>query len=115
VSDFELEPRFAGEEMIAMSRMPRMRLVLVAVALLTLLAVPMAGARTMSSPSLHSGDGGWLGATLRWVEDLTGLRHPGHPHGQSGRQTPPNQTEETIKSAQGGGCISPDGRPQPCF
>ena len=96
-----------------MSRMPRMRLILAAVALLTLLAVPMAGARTMSSPSLHSGDGGWLGATLRWVEDLAGLRHPGHPNGKPGRQTPPNQ-KDTLNTTQGGSCIDPMGRPRPC-
>ena len=95
-----------------MSRMPRMRLVLAAVALLTRLAVPMAGARPVSAPSLHSVDGGWLGATLRWVEDLTGLRHPGHPNGKPGRQAPQNQ-KETLNSTQGGGCVDPFGRPRP--
>ncbi len=95
-----------------MSRMPRMRLVLVAAALLALLVVPMAGARTVGSPSIHPAAGGWLGATLRWVEDLTGLRHPGHPNGQSGRQTPPNQ-KETVNTTQGGGCVDPFGRPRP--
>jgi Spy/CpxP family protein refolding chaperone len=114
VSGFELEPRFAGEEMIAMSRMPRIRLVLVAAALLALLVVPMAGARPVSSPSLHSVDGGWLGATLRWAADLAGLRHPGHSNGQSGRQTLPNQ-KETLNTTQGGGCVDPFGRPRPCY
>jgi hypothetical protein len=112
VSDFELEPRFAGEEMIAMSRMPRIPLVLVVTALLALLVVPMASARPVSSPSLHSADGGWLDATLRWVEDLAGLRHPGH-HGRSGTQAQPNQ-KETTNATQGGSCIDPMGRPRPC-
>jgi hypothetical protein len=108
-----LETRFAGEEMIAMIRIPRVRLVLVVAALLTLLVVPMAGARTLSSPALRSADG-WLGVTLRWAEDLVGLRQAGHP-GHSGAKTP-RHAKDVLLQPNGGGCITPDGRPGPaCF
>ena len=50
-----------------MIRMPRVRLSLVLAALVILLVVPMAGARTLGAPSIHSADGGWLGAALTWV------------------------------------------------
>lgn len=99
-----------------MSRMPRMRLVLAAVALLTLLAVPMAGARPVSAPSLHSVDGDWLGATLRWVEELVGLRQAGHSV-RPGTKAPRNTKEESSSTnvASSGGCIDPLGRPRPCL
>lgn len=95
-----------------MSRMPRIRLILVVTALLAVLAVPMASAHPASSPSLHSVDGGWLGSTLRWAAGVAGLRQPGHPNGQAGRKTPPNQ-KETVNTTQGGGCVDPFGRPRP--
>jgi hypothetical protein len=103
--------------MIAMSRIPRVRLVLVVTALLALLVMPMAGARTVGSPSIHPADSDWIGGVLSWAQNLVGIRHASHhPHGQSGRQTPPNQKEEASTNvAQGGGCISPDGRPRPCY
>jgi hypothetical protein len=102
--------------MIAMSRMPRVRLVLVVTALLALLIVPMAGARAVGSASVRPADSDWIGGVLSWAQNLVGIRHAGHPHGQSGRQTPPNQKEEaSSNAAQGGGCISPDGRPRPCY
>jgi hypothetical protein len=115
VSDFELEPRFAGEEMIAMTRMPRVRLVLVAAALLALLVAPMAGARTVGSASIHPAASDWIGDVLSWAQNLVGLRHTGH-HGRSGTQAPPNQkdtTTPTPSSPLGGGCVTPDGRPKP--
>ena len=96
-----------------MFRMPRMRLVLCAVTLLTLLVVPMAGARTVVSPSIHPADGGWIGGVLSWAQNLVGLRHPGH-HGHSGPQSPPNQKDTTsTNTPQGGGCVDPFGRPRP--
>jgi hypothetical protein len=115
VSDFELEPRFAGEEMIAMSRIPRVRLILVVTALLALLIVPMAGARTAGSASVRPADSDWIGGVLSWVQTLVGLRQTDH-HSRSGPQSPLNQKEtSTINTTQGGGCISPDGRPRPCY
>jgi hypothetical protein len=116
VPDLELEPRFVGEEMIAMFRMPRIRLVLGAAALLTLLAAPMAGARTVGSAPVLLAGGDWVGAALSWAQNLAGIRHAGH-HGRSGNQAPPNQKDGTTTpppaSTQGGGCITPDGRPRP--
>jgi hypothetical protein len=103
--------------MIAMIRIPRVRLVLVVAALLILLAVPVVGARTLSSPSLHSADGDWLGAALRWAEGLVGFHASTHHHGNTGGPVPPYQKDETSTyTPQGGGCIGPDGRPKPiCF
>jgi hypothetical protein len=104
--DSDPEPAFVGEEMIAMIRIPRVRLVLVLAALLALLVVPMTGARTLSSPSLHSADGGWLGAALRWVDDVFAPHH-----GHIGSQIPPQQKE--TNTPQGGGCVGPDGHIKP--
>jgi hypothetical protein len=97
--------------MIAMIRVPRVRLVFVVVALFALLMAPMAGARTVSSPSVHSTGGGWAGTALRWVEDLTGLSRPAHP-GHRGTKAPAtSKADEAIN----GTCIDPMGRPHPCF
>jgi hypothetical protein len=95
--------------MIAMTRIPRVRLVLVVAALMALLVVPMVGAKTLSSPSLHAADGGWLGATLRWVEDAVAL----NSHGHAVSKAPRHQ-----KEAQNGNCQDPTGgKPKPpiCF
>lgn len=96
-----------------MIRVPRVCLVFVVIALLALLMAPVAGARTVSSPSVHpAADGGWVGAALRWVEDLAGLHRqaPGH------RGTKPVSTKETSTTdGVTGTCIDPMGRPRPCF
>jgi hypothetical protein len=98
--------------MIAMFRMPRIRLVLVAAALLAMLVVPMAGARPASSSPLHSADSGWIGATLRWAEDLFRPRQSGHP---GAKPSAHNKAEQTINATSAGGCIDPIGRPRPCL
>jgi hypothetical protein len=100
--------------MIAMTRIPRVRLVLVVAALMALLVVPMVGAKTLSSPSLHSAGGGWLDAALRWVGDFAGFSPSVHP-GRAGRQAPPSQKEVNLQP-QNGTCIDPTGgRPRPPF
>ena len=97
-----------------MSRISYCRILVVA-SLLVLTAVPMASARTVESPSVSRAQAGdWFGATLRWVEDLVGLRRPGHRPEQSGPQTPPN-TKAENSAAIGGTCIDPMGRPKPCL
>jgi hypothetical protein len=98
--------------MIAMSRIPRVCLVFVVIVLLALLVVPMAGARTVSSPSIHPSDGGWVGAALRWVEGLAGLDRPAAQSNHRGAKKP-----VTAKSSEAvtGTCIDPMGRPRPCF
>lgn len=98
-----------------MSRMPRVRLILVATALLALLVAPMAGALTLDSQSIHPAGGSWIGGVLSWAQNLVGLHRPGHPHGQSGRQTPNQKADSTINATQSGGCIDPLGRPRPCY
>jgi hypothetical protein len=115
VSDFELELRFSGEEMIAMSRMPRVRLVLVAAALLALLVMPIAGARTLGLQSIHPAGSDWIGGVLSWAQNFVGLRQAGH-HGRSGPQSPLNQKDTaSTNGAQGGSCLDPLGRPRPCY
>lgn len=89
-----------------MTRMSRLRLILAVAALFALIAVPMAGARTVDSPAIHPAGGQWIGATLRWVEDLVGLRHPVH----SGSKVPHTKADE---QPAGGGCIDPMGHPKP--
>jgi hypothetical protein len=111
--DFGPGPAFVGEEMIAMIRVPRVRLVLVVAALLVLLAVPMVGARALTSPSVHPAAGGWLGAALTWAQGLAGLQQPVHRHGHSGSQ--PNRKDGTIMQPAGGGCVDPMGHPRLCF
>jgi hypothetical protein len=100
--------------MIAMIRVPRVCLVFVVIVLLALLVAPVAGARTVSSPSIHPADGGWVGAALRWVEDLTGLHRPAHP-GHRGTKPAVPTKEESGANAINGNCIDPMGRPRPCF
>ncbi|MFL6259461.1 MAG: hypothetical protein ACJ76Y_07100 [Thermoanaerobaculia bacterium] len=94
-----------------MIRTPRVCLVFVVIVLLALLVVPMAGARTVSSSSIHSADGGWVGAALRWVESLTGLDRPAHSNHRGTKRPVTTKTEDSIT----GTCIDPMGRPRPCF
>jgi hypothetical protein len=100
-----------------MIRIPRVRLVLVVAALLVLIAVPTAGARTLlSTSSVHSAEGGWLGAALRWAGDLVGFNSSARPHGHTGSQVPPNQKDgQVLLQPLGGPCIDPMGHPRPCF
>jgi len=98
-----------------MSHRPRVRLVLAVIALFALLIVPMAGARTLDSQSIHPADSNWIGGVLSWAQNLVGLHRPSHPHGQSGRQTPNQKTDSTLNATQGGSCIDPMGRPRPCY
>lgn len=98
-----------------MSRMPRVRLVLVAAALLALLIVPMAGARTPGSQSIHPAESNWIGGVLSWAQNLVGLRQAVH-HGRSGPKSPLNQKDTSSTNvSQGGGCVDPFGRPRPCY
>lgn len=99
-----------------MTRIPRVRLVLVVAALLALLVVPMVGARTLSSPSLHSADGNWLSAALRWVGSFVAFSPAAH-HGRTASQVPPSQKEVTMQP-QNGPCVDPAGghpRPPLCY
>jgi len=98
-----------------MPGMPRVRLILVVTALLALLIVPMAGARTAGSASVRPADSDWIGGIVSWAQNLVGLRQTDH-HGRSGPQSSLTQKETTTTNVvQGGGCISPDGRPRPCY
>lgn len=89
-----------------MSRISYCRILAVA-SLLVLTAVPMASARTVEPPSVSRAQAGdWFGATLRWVEDLVGLRRPS---GRSAAPTPPNTKAENSTNAAG--CLDPAGKP----
>ena len=96
-----------------MIRIPRVCRVFGVIALLALLVVPMASARTVSSSSVHSADGGWIGAAVRWVGNLTGLSGPAaHSSHRGITKKPVNaKAEDSIT----GTCIDPMGRPRPCF
>jgi hypothetical protein len=96
--------------MIAMIRIPRVCLVLVVTALLVLMMAPVAGARTVSSPSAHTSESGWVGAALQWVGELVGIHHPA-PSGHRGTKQVTTKLEEVIT----GTCIDPMGRPRPCY
>jgi hypothetical protein len=93
-----------------MPRIPRSRLVFVLVTALTLVVVPMAGARSLETPqAAHRTLDGWFSTALRWAEELTGLR-PAKP-GHGGSSVTPTQT--ATKAAAGGSCIDPQGNPRP--
>jgi hypothetical protein len=94
-----------------MTRMPRVRPILVVAALLVLIVVPMAGARTVDYPSIHPAGDSWIGAALHWVEGLVGPQHPGH----SGSKAPQTKADTTLLQPQGSGCVDPTGRPKPCL
>jgi hypothetical protein len=90
-----------------MIRIPRVCLVLVVTALFVLMMAPIAGARTVSSPSAHTSESGWIGAALHWVEDLAGLRSHGH-------RGPSVHRKDGTMQTNGGPCIDPFGRPTQC-
>jgi hypothetical protein len=93
-----------------MPRIPRSRLVFVLVTALTLVVVPIAGARSLETPqAAHRTLDGWFSAALRWAEELTGLR-PAKP-GHSGSSVTPPQV--ATKAAAGGSCIDPHGNTRP--
>ena len=93
-----------------MSRIPRSRLVFVLVAVLALVVVPMASARSLETPQVtHRTLDGWFSAALRWAEELAGLRPVTPDHG--GRSVTPPQA--ATKGASGGSCIDPQGTPRP--
>jgi hypothetical protein len=97
-----------------MIRIPRVCLVLVVTALLALLVAPVAGARTVSSASLHLAGNGWIDAGLHWVTNLVSLWHPVH-QGHSGARKPVHQKDDLVYTPSGSSCIDPLGRPRPCF
>lgn len=86
-----------------MTRMPKIRPILVVAALFALMVVPMVGARTFDSQAVHPAGDSWVGIALHWVEDLVSPRHPGH----SEPKVP------QTKATQGSGCIDPQGHPRP--
>lgn len=92
-----------------MNRMPRTRLVLVVAIVLSLLTVPLAGARPVERPpAVDRTDGGWLGAALRWLEDLAGFRRPAPDRRDRSTSRVP---QKDGNSTTGGSCIDPAGKP----
>jgi hypothetical protein len=95
---------------MTMPRIPRSRLVFVLVTALTLVVVPMAGARSLEAPQAAQRTlDGWFSVAARWVEDLAGLRPAAPNHGRRSATPPQQQT----KAAAGGSCIDPHGNPRP--
>jgi hypothetical protein len=91
-----------------MTRMPKIRPILVVAALFALLVVPMVGARSIDSPTIQPAGESWIGAALRWVEGLVSTPRPGH----SGSKVP-HTKDSTTSAPQGSGCIDPTGHPRP--
>jgi hypothetical protein len=93
------------------------RSVITLVALLTLLALPLAAsARGLDRPhSTASGEGGWLADVADWFQDFLSLHgRQGRHHtasSPSGFQT--KEDENSTNGAAGGSCIDPQGRPKP--
>jgi hypothetical protein len=75
---------------------------------------PVAGARTVSSPSAHQSGSGWIGAALHWVEELAGLRPQGHRPPSIHRKDGVLGGGSGTMQPSGGACIDPFGRPAPC-
>jgi len=97
-----------------MIRVSRVRPSLVLAALVILLVVPMAGARTLGAPSIHSADGGWVSIALTWAGGLAGFHQSVHHPGHSGSQMPlVRKDDPTTNKPTGGGCVTPDGHPRP--
>ena len=93
-----------------MPRIPRSRLVCVLVTILTLVVVPMAGARSLETPqAAHRTLEGWFDAASRWMEELAGFR-PAAPDHRSRSAT---ASQQGTKAAAGGSCIDPHGNPRP--
>jgi hypothetical protein len=103
-------PRFAGEEMIVMFHMSRIRTVILVVALVLALA-PMANALPLNAGPVDRSESGWLGTAFRWAEEAAGLKRPGARRpGHSGSQT---GVRKDANSTNGGSCIDPMGNPRP--
>ena len=86
------------------------RSVITLVALLILLALPLAAsARGLETPRPAAAAGeSWLGAALDWFQDVLGLRGRGNRHQDA---VPTGDVQ--AKDAAGGPCIDPQGRPKP--
>jgi hypothetical protein len=102
-------PRFAGEEMIVMFHMSRIRTVILVIALVLALA-PMANALPLNAAPVDRSESGWLDTAVRWVEEAglkrPGARRPGHSGSQTG-------VRKEANSSTGGSCIDPQGNPRP--
>jgi len=96
-----------------MTRTSRSLRLFAVVAVLSLMMVPMAGARPVESPAIHESEGGWLSSALKWVEDLAGIRRPG-PANHGRRSGQEGVSRGTEKTSLGGSCIDPQGYPKPC-
>jgi hypothetical protein len=93
--------------MSAMTRIPRVRQILVLTTLFALTAMPMAGARSLGAPGAAAGDS-WVGAAVRVIERLFAPA----PGARSSRPMT-RKDDSTTNSPAGGGCMDPQGHPRP--
>jgi hypothetical protein len=92
-----------------MTRIPRLSLILVIAVALALASVPFASAGPLTtSPAVERTVGGWVGAAVRWLEDLAG-----HQRSGSGRAASSSASNQKERSATGGSCLDPYGHPRP--
>ena len=96
-----------------MTRIPRLRRLFALAAVLALIVVPLASARPLEGPAGQEADGGFISATLKWMEDLVGFRRPG-PADRGRRQGQAAIPQSSNSKQQSGSCIDPVGRPRPC-
>lgn len=90
-----------------MTRMFRLPLVLVIAIVLTLASVPFASARPVATPQVvERAADGWIGAAVRWLEDLVGGQRS-----SSGRAA--SSPASSQKGATGSSCLDPYGHPKP--
>ncbi len=92
-----------------MTRMFRLYLVLVIAIVLALASVPFASARPVTaSQVVERAADGWLGAAVRWFEDLVGRRPS--PSGRAASSPGSNQ-KDGGRTPTGGSCLDPTGKP----
>ncbi len=92
------------------------RSVITLIALLILLALPLAAdARGLDHPRSTAPAGeGWLADVVAWFQDVLSLRgREGPPHAASSPAGFQTKEESSTNGAAGGPCIDPQGRPKP--
>lgn len=92
-----------------MIRIPRLLLVLGTLAALVLVSAPSASARPLAtSQVVERTVDGWLGAAVRWLEDLVGLQRPTSDRAAG---SPGSNQKGGGGIPTGGSCIDPQGKP----
>ena len=93
-----------------MIRISRLHLVLVIAAVCALVSAPLASARPLATSGvLERTVDGWIGAAMRWVGDVAGLRRSSSEPAIAS----PMATQKGNQSTTNTSCIDPQGKPKP--